>query len=167
MGTCCFHNHRWHLNQVQWTLPIFQRLSQVQDLYGTTEQCLSCPARSTEHPFQHPSCHEGRTRQLAHLCSQCTAHLASHDSNLLVKLSPVKTRVFLQEREQRTQWDPPTASCCEQDANSSSKPSSCPFPRVSCFPHTESSAPGRRITLLCLSPETLSGALPPFLSLQP
>lgn len=39
---------------------------------------------------------------LTHPHSLHTAYLAPHDSNLLVKLSPVKARVFLEERAQRT-----------------------------------------------------------------
>lgn len=90
------------------------------------QQRVSTPAPFLPHRQDEAPC---RT----HLPSLSTAYLASHHSNLLVKLSPVKARVLLQEREQRTWWDPPAAPCHAREAQASLSPT---VPQVSCFsPH--------------------------------
>lgn len=64
---------------------------------------LPCQSKRASTPAPFPIQKQDKYSDLIHLSSLCTAYLASHDSNLLVKLSPVKARVFLQEREQRIQ----------------------------------------------------------------
>lgn len=98
VGTRRFHDHGWHLHQVQGALPVLQRLSQVQDLHSTTERSLSCPTREQSWCSSTPR----QTDRVRLWSLTDLPYLASHDSNLLVKLPPVKARVLLQEKEPRT-----------------------------------------------------------------